>query len=210
MTLAPPSPRARGEGGVRGRRRCLSVASHRQVAKTLPVSSESRHRPLNPSFSPHAGEGAASGITEVTDTRSRSRDAPAPEVCRPKPRILSPQRNEGRRSAEMAQLSRGASPRDQMLPPARASGAAARWTQRARLSALHRGSRQAVTPDAAPGRVSWNRRVQTGGPSPAPVQRAPRGPVIVPDERGPEAARERTVSVRARAPRPLPQPGAPS
>ena len=32
---------------------------------------------------------------------------------------------------------------------------------------------------SAPGRASWNYRVQTGGPSPAPVQRAPRGPVIV-------------------------------
>src|ERR1700688_5297985 len=78
-----------------------------------------------------------------------------------------------------------------MLPPVRASGAAARPAGRARLSALHRVSRHAVTPDSAPGRVSWNRRVQTGGPSPAPVQRAPRGPVIVPDERGPKAARER-------------------
>src|SRR5580698_7578904 len=87
-----------------------------------------------------------------------------------------------------------------MLPPKRASGAAARSPERARLSALHRGSRQAVTPDSAPGRVSWNRRVQTGGPSPAPVQRAPRGPVIVPDERGPEAARERSVSFRPRGP----------
>jgi len=84
-----------------------------------------------------------------------------------------------------------------MLPPARASGAAARPAGRARLSALHRGSRQAVTPDSAPGRVSWNRRVQTGGPSPAPVQRAPRRPVIVPDERGPEAARERLARPRA-------------
>ena len=33
-----------------------------------------------------------------------------------------------------------------------------------------------------------------------PVQRAPRGPVIVPDERGPEAARERSVSFRPRGP----------
>ena len=41
---------------------------------------------------------------------------------------------------------------------------------RARLSALHRGSRQAVTPGSASGRVSWNHRVQTGGPSPVPVQ----------------------------------------
>src|SRR5580692_4388236 len=55
MTLAPPSPRVRGEGGVRGRRCCLSAASHRRTAMTLPVSSESRKGPLNPSFSPHAG-----------------------------------------------------------------------------------------------------------------------------------------------------------
>ena len=66
-----------------------------------------------------------------------------------------------------------------------------------RLPALHCGARQAVTPDSTPGRVSWNRRVRTGGPSPAPVQRAPRGPVVVPDERGPEAARERTANPRA-------------
>src|ERR1700688_3190869 len=34
-----------------------------------------------------------------TGARSHSRAACAPEACRPKPRILSPQRNEGRRSA---------------------------------------------------------------------------------------------------------------
>src|ERR1700693_5111227 len=31
-------------------------------------------------------------------------------------------------------------------------------------------------PRLGPGRASWNHRMQTGGPSPAPVQRAPRGP----------------------------------
>ena len=39
---------------------------------------------------------------------------------------------------------------------------------------------------SASGRASWNYRVQTGGPSPAPVQRAPRGPVVVPDGRCPK------------------------
>ena len=39
---------------------------------------------------------------------------------------------------------------------------------------------------STPGRASWNYRVQTGGPSPAPVQRAPRGPVIVPAGRCPK------------------------
>ena len=86
--------------------------------------------------------------------RSRSRDAPAPEFCRPKPRMFCLQKNKGRRSAEKAQLSRGASPRDQMLPPVRASGAAARPAGRARLSALHRGARLGHLPKLDPGRAS--------------------------------------------------------
>jgi len=50
--------------------------------------------------------------------------------------------------------------------------------RRPRLSAPHRGSAPKVSPsDSALGRASWNRRVQTGGPSPAPVQRAPRTPI---------------------------------
>jgi hypothetical protein len=125
---------------------------------------------------------------------------PRPSFADQSHECFASKKNKGRRSAEKAQLSRGATPRDQMLPPVCASGAAARPTGRARLSALHRGARQVFNPDSAPGRVSWNRRVQTGGPSPAPVQRAPRGPVIVPDERGPEAARGRTVSFRPRGP----------
>ena len=43
--------------------------------------------------------------------RSRSRDAPAPEFCKPKPPSFCLQKNKERRSAEKAQLSRGASPR---------------------------------------------------------------------------------------------------
>ena len=45
------------------------------------------------------------------EKRSRSRGALAPEVFRPKPRIFCLRKNKGRRSAEKAQLSRGASPR---------------------------------------------------------------------------------------------------
>ena len=40
-------------------------------------------------------------------------------------------------------------------------------------AALRRG----VTLELGPGRASWNHRIQTGEPSPAPVQRAPRGPI---------------------------------
>ena len=109
---------------------------------------------------------------------------------------LQTKREAERRKAQ----TKSAAPHEQMSPPVRASGAAratddplARTARfgRARLSALHRGARQAVTPDSTSGRASWNHRVQTGGPSPMPVQRAPRGPVIVPDGTMPEAARER-------------------
>ncbi len=34
--------------------------------------------------------------------------------------------------------------------------------------------------DSVPGRASWNHRIQTGGPSPAPVQPAPGSPVTRP------------------------------
>ena len=44
----------------------------------------------------------------------------------------------------------------------------------ARLSALLRG--HAPGTQLGLGRASWNHRMQTGGPSPAPVQRAPRSP----------------------------------
>ena len=37
--------------------------------------------------------------------------------------------------------------------------------------------RRRFDPPTGPGRASWNCRVQTGGPSPAPVQRAPRTPI---------------------------------
>jgi len=121
---------------------------------TLPVSSESLRGPLNPSFSPHAGRRSRERRGKASDARFRSRDAFAPEFCRPKPRSFCLQKNKGRRSAEKAQLSRGASPRDQMLPPARASGAAARSAERARLSALHRGSCLGQLPKLDPGRAS--------------------------------------------------------
>ena len=47
----------------------------------------------------------------------RSRGAHAPEVCRPKPPSFCLQKNKGRRSAEKARLSRGASPRSGCCHP---------------------------------------------------------------------------------------------
>jgi len=56
---------------------------------------------------------------------------------------------------------------------------------------------------STPSRASWNYRVQTGGPSPAPVQRAPRRPVVMPAGTMPGAARERSYELRPRGPRAL-------
>ena len=46
--------------------------------------------------------------------------------------------------------------------------------------------RRSTAARSAPGRASWNHRIQTGGPSPAPVQRAPRSPITCRTERCPE------------------------
>ena len=85
-----------------------------------------------------------------------------------------------------------------------------RFAGRARLPALHRGTCMRPWPRSAPGRASWNYRVQTGGPSPAPVQRAPRRPVLVPAETMPRTAREWRVWRHPREPLPLRLSGAPS
>jgi hypothetical protein len=86
--------------------------------------------------------------------RSRSRNARAPEVCRPKLRILL--RLKKRREAERR---KGATvpwglATQRMSPSICASGEAARSAERARLSALHRGSRLGHVPRFDPGRAS--------------------------------------------------------
>ena len=79
--------------------------------------------------------------------------------------VFAPQR--GRRSAERRTNSCRASMRRRGRGPI--SGAA-------RLSALLRGHAPGFHSRLGLGRASWNHRMQTGGPSPAPVQRAPRSP----------------------------------
>jgi hypothetical protein len=92
-----------------------------------------------------------------------------------------------------------------MSPPKCASGAAARPAGRARLSALHRGSRRGFDPSAQlrarfPG--TWFRRALPALSCPSPVA-APHAPVVMPADMMPEAARVRSVSFRPRAPLPL-------
>jgi hypothetical protein len=107
----------------------------------------------------------------------------------------------------------------------RISGCGARPAGRARLSAFHRGScRRGFRPSGAtPGQASWDvtrapdpvSPPQPGGGDLAPLTRAlpalacpspgnaPPGPVVVPVSMMPEAARERSVSFRPRAPHSL-------
>jgi len=64
-------------------------------------------------------------------------------------------------------------------------------------------------PRLGSGRASWNHRMQTGGPSPAPVQRAPRGPTRAGRDDA-QAARKRSVSLRPTRTAPAPPQGVPS
>jgi hypothetical protein len=64
-------------------------------------------------------------------------------------------------------------------------------------------------PRLGSGRASWNHRMQTGGPSPAPVQRAPRSPTRAGRDDA-QAARERSVSLRPTRTAPAPPQGVPS
>jgi hypothetical protein len=66
----------------------------------------------------------------------------------------------------------------------------------------NRGTHRGFYPRLGSGRASWNHRMQTGGPSPAPVQRAPRSPARAGRDDA-QAARKRSVSPRPREPPPL-------
>ncbi len=122
------------------------------------------------------------------DIGSRSRDAPwhpkSGHTTIRKPFQTSPLK-EGRRSAESAST--------EVRSAAEGRKPACGRGEHHRFSLPHSAGAKAAAPSpfGAPprscaegltlrlglGRASWNRRVQTGGPSPAPVQRAPRSPV---------------------------------
>jgi len=56
-----------------------------------------------------------------------------------------------------------------------------------------------------PGRASWNRRMQTGGPSPTPVQQAPCSPITRRTGRCPDRLRTKVTGSRPQEPLPLHQ-----
>ena len=158
------------------------------------------------------------------DASIRSRDAPshpsfayAKKSQAKKHRQKTPPLKEGRRSAERRttgphrKAMRRASFLLSPLRKDRGPGLHEPWTSwsgRARLSAPHRGIR-GFWPRLGSGRASWNHRMQTGGPSPAPVQRAPRSPTRAGRDDA-QAARERSVSPRPTRTAPAPPQGVPS
>ena len=147
----------------------------------------------------------------------RSRDAAfAPEFCRRQekpsqeafPRNSSLERREAeRREAHHRAASRkrcGARPLS-CLPTAgglRSPGPQKMERARSPFGAPPRHPRS-FGPRLGLGRASWNHRMQTGGPSPAPVQRAPRGPTRAGRDDA-QAARERSVSLRPTRTAPAP------
>ena len=75
---------------------------------------------------------------------------------------------------------------------------------RSPLGAPPRHSLRLLPRNSAPGRVSWDAAMSgVTRLSPVPVQRAPRRPVMMPDERNPRASRERGYEPRPRAPHSL-------
>ena len=117
----------------------------------------------------------------------------------------SPPLKEGRRSAD--RRSTGSASKSDA---ARVLSPSPLWEDRGHADLMERARSPFGAPPRHPrfwprlgsGRASWNHRMQTGGPSPAPVQRAPRSPTRAGRDDA-QAARERSVCLRSREPLPL-------
>ena len=148
------------------------------------------------------------------DEHDHSRDASAPEFCLnflpPRSRtggVLCPSsRNEGRRSADRrtSQCPHHTNKRCRLNVRGRGGPLPSLPRKRGREGrGLASRRSTAALAKAFTSWLSFGPRFPGLGrvlPALTPLQRAPRGPVVVPAGRGPEAARERSVSFRARAP----------
>jgi hypothetical protein len=154
------------------------------LRQTLPRRSDSRRGPLTLALldlSPHAGRGEASD--PVLATRLRVRAMPHHSQAKPS----MPPLKERRRSADRRFQRDTASPQTRLRKRKRSAMRRALFAFSS--PACGGGPRRGRSPFGAPPQVcrvtsarsragaSWNHRVQTGGPSPAPVQRAPRSPI---------------------------------
>ena len=177
----------RGLSAGRGIAAASATLSHR------PQRSESRRGPLTLAsldLSPRGGERCNSSsfsrcgfASEFCHATARKPFQRPPSNC-PKTATALPKRREAeRRQAHhwfpprRRKISLPAYAARAMFRPRPRIGAGLKG-RRARLSAPHRGhAPRGLSLDSAPGRASWNHRIQTGGPSPAPVQPAPGSPI---------------------------------
>ena len=159
-------------------------------------------------------------VNRGDDEFFRCRDAPshpsfayAKKSQAKKRRQETPPLKEGRRSADRRvqdphrkEMRRASF----LLSPLRKNRGRADLMERARspFGAPPRHPRS-FRPRLGSGRASWNHRMQTGGPSPAPVQRAPRSPTRAGRDDA-QAARERSVWPRSTRTAPAPPQGVPS
>jgi hypothetical protein len=187
--------------------------------------------PRNPR---RAGRGDASEVERSDDALLRSRGAPShpsfahatKSQAKSIPKNLLPQKKKGGGASKDAgrkgphhQAMRRApllpsfpcgEDRGRILKRARPHGAGALAFRRP-TAALRR-----ISSRLGSGRASWNHRMQAGGPSPAPVQRAPRSPdtrrtgrcpsrpcarcIAAPHENRPRSASRSTLAIRRPSP----------
>jgi hypothetical protein len=146
---------------------------------------------------PPFGRSPSPALRAVADRQNRSRGAIAPELClspRTKNRLAPCNKREAKR-------------RQAHCPTNRRLRGSASLSGRARLSALHRGTRHRLLPRWLSPRTGFSQRLELAGVLPAyilaVVKHAPCGPVLLPVDRCPRAARERVAFIRARAPHSL-------
>ena len=135
---------------------------------------------------------------------SRSRDASASEfLLTGKKRCLK--RTGGISFLPPLKNKGGGAPNGAPAVPASERDAGAVICDRSPFGAPPRLCAQGYSPQLGLGRASWNRRMQTGGPSPTPVQQAPCSPITRRTGRCPNRLQAKSDELRPQEPLPLRQ-----
>jgi hypothetical protein len=169
-SLSPRAGRGRGEGASTLLERCKSSPDRQDTPYQLRIA----ERPLNPSFSPHAGR-------RSRERRGESDGASALVLAtHPRPRLAdqsyefsSPQRKRREAERRQARLSRGASPRSGCCHPS-----ALRARPRVQRNALaFRRSTAALAPAICRSSIQAALHAMRCAPR---LSEAPRAPVVMP------------------------------
>ncbi len=206
---------------------CIPACPGMSGVQTKPVVVAAHQRPRAESSSCPAKRGRGTTLrSRVVEGASAVRSSEPPEwrrVCTPPPppcgRSPSPAAFHSA-GADKHNRSRGASAPEFLFvcSPTRGGGAPTGAPAMCRTSGRGSASGGTRSPLGAPPRLLLRRPNATAqpraalpgitgcervSPLPGPAQRAPRGPVVVPAGRGPEAARERDCETRPQAPHSL-------